>query len=95
MKFTIKEKSKKDIFISLFQVLKNCSSLVNMMFKEDHLYVQGMDRAHVCLFDLKIMSPWFESYEKKQDDSATVCVDSHIFHQILSFTQDKDTIVFL
>lgn len=94
MKFTIKEKSKKDIFISLFNVLKNCSSLINIMFLEDHFYVQGMDRSHVCLFDLKIMSPWFESYEKKPTESGTVCVDSHIFHQILSFAQEKDTIVF-
>jgi proliferating cell nuclear antigen PCNA len=94
MKFSIKEKAKKDMFISLFQVLKNCTSLINMMFQEDYLYIQGMDKAHVCLFDLKIMSTWFESYEKKAGDSGTACIDSHIFHQILSFTQEKDTIVF-
>lgn len=94
MKFTIKQKSRKDVFISLFKVLKNCSSLVNMMFKEDHLYIQGMDKAHVCLFDLKIMSSWFESYEIKKEEVSVICLDSQIFQQILSFAQEKDTILF-
>jgi len=92
MKLSISEKSKKDIFVSLFQLLKSCSSMITMMFQEDHLYIQGMDSAHVCLFDLKIMYEWFSFFEKSPEDASTICVNSGILYNVLSFTQDKHCI---
>ena len=92
MKLSISEKAKKDIFISIFQLLKSCSSMITFMFQEDHLYIQGMDNAHVCLFDLKIMYTWFYFFEKAHNDASTICVSSSILHNVLSFTQDKHMI---
>ena len=92
MKLSITEKSKKDIFISLFQLLKNCSSVITIIFNTDHIYVQGMDKAHVCLFDIKIFSSWFDKYEYSSDDKDHICVDTNIFHNVLSMNQEQHTI---
>jgi hypothetical protein len=54
MKIQISDKKKKDIFVSLFQVLKNCSTLISITFEPDVAHIQGMDKSHVCLFDVKL-----------------------------------------
>jgi proliferating cell nuclear antigen PCNA len=93
MKLSIVTKTKKDIFISLFQLLKSCASVVSIIFNEDHLYIQGMDKSHVCLFDIKIFSQWFSSYEFDESDSNKICVDTNIFHNVLSINQEHHTIL--
>ena len=93
MKLSISNKAKKDIFISLFQLLKNCSSIVSIIINDDHLYIQGMDKSHVCLFDIKIFSSWFSFYEFDENDSNKICVDTNIFHNVLSINQEHHTII--
>jgi hypothetical protein len=51
------------VFVSLFQILKNCSSVISATFSSDSLHIQGMDKSHICLFDAKINSQWFNGYE--------------------------------
>jgi|UniRef100_A0A6C0HC51 proliferating cell nuclear antigen PCNA len=92
MKLSIVNKAKKDTFISLFQLLKSCASIVNIIFNEDHLYIQGMDKSHVCLFDIKIFSSWFSSYEFDESDSNKISIDTNIFHNVLSINQEYHTI---
>jgi len=87
MKLSIIEKTKKDIFISLFQHLKSCSNFITIIFKESEMYIQGMDKSHVCLFDIKIVSSWFDSYDIDNEESITV--NSIFFHNIISMTQEK------
>jgi len=90
MKLSISEKSKKDIFISLFQLLKNSSNMVKIIFYETYMYVQGMDKAHICLFDIKICADWFETYE--HNIVSNISIDTHIFHNVLSINQEQHTI---
>ena len=59
MKLSINDKNKKDLFIALFQTLKNCSTIISIFFKKDHLFIQGMDKSHICLFDIKIFYKCF------------------------------------
>jgi len=92
MKLSIIDKTKKDLFIALFQTLKNCSNIICIMFKPDHVYIQGMDKSHVCLFDVKIFKQWFHTYEMNNQDSDNVCVDSHTFHTIISKSHDSQSI---
>ena len=92
MKLSIKEKSKKDIFISLFQLLKNCSTIINIQFDEKKLYIQGMDKSHICLFDITIFAEWFETYEKHENDTNNICLNTIFFHNIISMTQEKHVI---
>jgi proliferating cell nuclear antigen len=94
MKFTITDKKKKDTFVSLFNVLKNCSSLINIIFDTQMLHIQGMDKAHVCLFDVKIDKSWFTSYDIIE--IIKVSFDSSFFYSIISTkSENQDLIIFL
>ena len=89
MKLSLKDKSKKDTFISLFQLLKTAASVICINFNKDHIYIQGMDKSHICLFDIKFFSSWFDLYEVLDNDESAICVSSQFFHNILSMTQEK------
>jgi len=91
MHLTISDKSKKDIFISLFQLLKSCSSAITIYFNNDHIYIQGMDKSHVCLFEIKIGSSWFNSYEVLEEN-ISICLCTQFFYNILSLNEERHTI---
>jgi len=91
MKIQISDKKKKDMFVSLFQVLKNCSSLISIIFETEFAHIQGMDKSHVCLFDIKISKKWFSIYEINQ--LTKICVDSNVFHSIISTKNDNQDII--
>jgi proliferating cell nuclear antigen PCNA len=93
MHLSITEKSKKEIFVSLFQLLKSASSYVTIIFLEDHAYIHGMDSSHVCLFDAKIYNNWFDKYEVSDNDLKNVCINSQILHSILSMMQEHDSLL--
>jgi len=87
MNIQISDKKKKDVFISLFQLLKNCSSHLNLSFDIDLLHIQGMDKSHVCLFNVKIKKEWFANY--KVSHLTQICLDSSVFYSILSTKSDN------
>jgi hypothetical protein len=92
MEFQISDKKKKDVFVSVFQVLKNCSSIISCTFEEQLLHIQGMDKSHICLFDVKLNKTWFDSYilsEKK-----IISFDSNMFHSIISTKSDNQSFNF-
>jgi hypothetical protein len=60
-----------------------------MVFKDYHMYIQGMDNCHICLSDIKIMSDWFSKYEKKEGDQESICLDTNIFHTVISMATDN------
>jgi len=86
MKITISEKHKKDLFIAVFQILKNCSTIVNIRFDLDNLLIQGMDKSHICLFDISIQKKWFNHYEV--NELTKIAFDTNIFHLIISNKTD-------
>ena len=93
MLLSITEKTKKELFVSLFHLIKSCTTAVNIMFKDDHMYIQGMDKCHICLFDIKIMSDWFTTYEKKESDKDSICVTTSMFHTVISMVTDNHSLV--
>jgi hypothetical protein len=92
MKIIVKEKQKKETFLALFQLLKGATSLVSMIIMEDHMFVQGMDKSHVCLFDMKVMKDWFNHFEIEEADAKNICFDSSTFHTILNIVRDDQDI---
>ena len=90
MKLSIKDKTKKDLFIALFQNLKNFGQLISVLFEKDHVFIQGMDNSHVCLYEVKIMNIWFDSYETS--DKHLICFDSHFFYTIISIANETTNI---
>ena len=91
MKIILSDKKKKESFISLFQVLKNCSSLINCTFNTDCLHIQGMDKSHICLFDVKIQKNWFENYNVSEN--IQICFDSNVFYSIISTKSDNQDLI--
>lgn len=90
--FFISDKRKKDSFISIFHVLKNSSSQINLAVDKDTFHIQGMDKSHVCLFDLKLDSEWFNYY--KVDKKYDLCFDTTLFHSIISTKGEEQSLLF-
>jgi proliferating cell nuclear antigen len=91
MKVTISNKNKKDLFVALFQIIKGCTSIVRVIFQNDKMYIQGMDKSHICLFEVNIKKVWFDDYNV--DELCTVCFDANIFHLIISSKQESHNII--
>jgi proliferating cell nuclear antigen len=92
MKFQICDKKKKEIFISIFQILKNCSSIISCTFEEKLLHIQGMDKSHICLFDVTLNQDWFDNYDIVEKKN--ISFDSNIFHSIISTKSDNLDLIF-
>jgi len=91
MNIQINDKRKKDVFVSLFQILKNCSSVISATFSSDSLHIQGMDKSHICLFDAKINSQWFNGYEI--NNKINISFDSNVFYSIISTKSDSQDLI--
>jgi proliferating cell nuclear antigen PCNA len=90
MKIVIHDK-KKELFISLFQLLKNCSSSIHCTFETDFLHIQGMDKSHVCLFDVKLYNEIFTQYTITK--KTQLCFDSSTFYSIISTKSDDQSLI--
>lgn len=49
-------------FTTIFRWLRNIIREINISFRPDGLYAQGMDPCHACLFELDLKSSWFSTY---------------------------------
>lgn len=90
MRLTIENKSKIEVFIALFQLLKNWSSHINMNFEKDRLYIQSMDKSHICLADIEIKNKWFSFFDCSSDYK--ISIDSAHFAVLLNYGSKHDTI---
>jgi proliferating cell nuclear antigen PCNA len=63
MKLVITDLKKAKQFTAVFQTLPSITEEINLHLREGELYMQGMDTAHVCIFEMKIDSEWFSEYE--------------------------------
>lgn len=91
MHLVIRDKRKKEVFISVFQLLKSSSSFIHASFRPEDVHVQGMDKSHVCLFDLTLKKEWFSEY--KVEHATNVCFDSAIFYSMISIKSDDQELV--
>lgn len=92
MDFAISDKKKKDIFVSVFQLLKNTTSQINATFRKDKLHIQGMDKSHICLFNLYIDSSWFHQYSLETETEFQCSFDTNAFYSIISIKGDEQTL---
>jgi proliferating cell nuclear antigen len=87
MKLTIQNKIKKELFIAIFHCLKNCTSIITLIFKKEGLFIQGMDKSHVCMFELFLKKSWFQIYENNEEK--LLSFDSQTFSAVLNFLNDN------
>ena len=83
MQLTIENKSKMEMFVALFQLLKNWGSYLNLHFEKTHLYIQSMDKSHICLSSITISGKWFTSYEIV--DTTNISLDSTNFAIMMNY----------
>jgi proliferating cell nuclear antigen PCNA len=91
MRLTLNEKSKIDILVALFQLFKNCSSVIKFEFTSNNLIIQGMDKSHICLFITYIKSSWFTIYSFIKNVS--FIIDSATILSILTRIQEHQLLV--
>ena len=91
MNIQISDKKKKDVFVSVFQVLKNCTSLICANFEVGRLHIQGMDKSHICLFDVKLDKTWFAKYDVS--NGMRICFDTNVFHSIISTKGENQDLI--
>lgn len=94
MKIEIVDKKKKDTFISIFNLLKNASTQINVNFTKEKLHIQGMDKSHVCLYNLFLDNKWFHTYEVSSEDGIKLCFGSPVFCSIISTKSDDQSLIF-
>jgi proliferating cell nuclear antigen len=90
MRLTIENKSKLEVFVAIFQLLKNWSSHINMHFEKDRLYIQSMDKSHVCLADIEIKDKWFSGFDCSNNNK--ISVDSTHFAILMNYALKHDTL---
>ena len=83
MYLSIENKSKIEMFVALFQLLKNWGSNISIQFEHDRLYIQTMDKSHICLSNITIKNTWFTTYAV--DTNTRICVDSNNFAIIINY----------
>lgn len=83
MLLSIENKSKMEMFVALFQLLKNWGSYLNLQFEKTHLYIQSMDKSHICLSSITISGQWFTSYEIL--DTTNISLDATNFAVMMNY----------
>lgn len=90
MRLTIENKSKLEVFVAIFQLLKNWNTHISMHFETDRLYIQSMDKSHICLADIEIKTNWFSSYEILQN--CNIAVDATHFAILMNYALKNDNL---
>jgi proliferating cell nuclear antigen len=83
MYLSIDNKSKIEMFVALFQLLKNWGSNITLQFEQEQLFIQNMDKSHICLSNIIIKKTWFTEYKVTND--SCICVDSNSFSIIINY----------
>ena len=83
MKLSIENKPKLEMFIALFQLLKNWSSQLNLQFETDQLFIQTMDKSHICLSNIIIKAAWFAEYQVS--NATNIALDTASFATMMNY----------
>lgn len=102
MKLLLKDKTKANIFMTIFRQLKSHVDVVNINFEENRLYMQGMDSGQVSLFELQLQKNWFDEYEATGEVLGLNCGVLHaVFngmeadHELQLYTEEDGDVLFM
>ena len=94
MEIIINHKKKKEMFINIFGILKNSTSQINAILKHEHFHIQGMDKSHICLFDVILDKSWFDSYiVDNSNENTELSFDASIFYSIINTKSDEQQLI--
>jgi proliferating cell nuclear antigen len=90
MILTIENRKQLEQFVYLFQLLKVWDSHLNLNFNKNGLFIQTMDKSHVCLANINIDSSWFSSYILEQE--CKIAVNTLHFSLMMNYALKHDKI---
>ena len=91
MEIIIENNEKTQAFVQIFQNMKAFTDAVSIILKDDKMYVQGMDNAHVSMFELSMMKSWFDDY--KIEKEVVLGINVAIFAKILGTHKPTQKII--
>jgi proliferating cell nuclear antigen PCNA len=68
MEIVIQNPQKAETFVSIFQNIRQFTDPINLFFEKERMFIQGMDSAHVSIFEISLPSTWFDIYTSKTAD---------------------------
>jgi len=91
MRIVINDPKKVSIFATIFRRLKDVAQDVNIDVYPDKMYIQGMDDARVCLFELLLQDDWFAEFDvNKQEVLGIRC---EIMFKMIGCLEDGQKII--
>ena len=87
MEFQINDTTKCDLFVALFQHIKQFTDFTNILLQDERMYIQCMDTACVIVFEIILPASWFASYTLS-NESVNLGVNTTILYKVLN-TRDK------
>ena len=82
MKLVIANKKKAQIFTAIFQNLNKFTADINIHFREDDFYIQGMDTSHCSMFEITLKKDWFEDYVN--NENSVIGVNASVLYKIFN-----------
>ena len=93
MRVSINDLKKAEQFVNLFQFLKLFTSNLNISFRKECFYVQGMDPSHVSVFEASLHSSWFDEYDIEED--TVIGVNVNTLFKILNIRSETHRIILI
>ena len=81
-----------DEFISFFDLIHDTCDTLRLNFSYDGLYVNVLNKSHVCFYELNVNKEYFIDYNV--EDINEVIIDCAEYYNVLSKLKGYDTIVF-
>jgi proliferating cell nuclear antigen PCNA len=77
-------------FSNIFANLKAFTDNVSIYFKSDQVYIQCMDDSHCSLFECRLMSKWFKTYEfDPETDMGQIAINIVMLNKVLNTWSDS------
>lgn len=91
MNITISDKLKKQLFVNIFQMMKQFTNQINIICNKAGFHIQSCDINNVILFELYLSSNWFNNYNV--NENINICINLALFYKILNTLSDQDLII--
>ena len=93
MEFKINNKDKANKLCILFQNSKEFTDHVILYVSKDGVYIQGLDKSNVCLYEIKIPKEWFDIYNYTSNrEKLLLGIHNEMLYKIIN-TKENEQIV--
>ena len=92
MELHINDAQKTVPFVKMFRNMHLIAEHVSIIFYPNHIYIQGIENSKSAIFELKLHSEWFSTYENKTHSEVTINMNCNILSKVFSIHSEKETI---